>query len=796
MDYYKELKKYQEEAVEELILKSKMLLNKELTNRTIVFKSPTGSGKTFTISQYLGELVNELQGTDLCFLWLSPGEGNLHIQSYESLKKDTRGFVSVCLLEQEFFGSRKTIAPNEIVVGNWQKLSSKDSVTGEWKNILMKDKETTNFRELIANTRERGIKIILIIDESHSKSGAKRAFELRNEIIKPDLTIEMSATPILKEGEYNERVEVTPDRVIEEGMIKKEIVINENINKIDDDEITSRELIMEMAYRKRLELKEDYKKEGTDINPLVLIQIPVSDEGEDKKNFVESFLAKKGITYENKKLALWLSGKENKINQENWELIPNESGVEFLIFKQAIDTGWDCPRAQILVGFRKIESMIFELQTVGRIMRMPEAEHYLKDNLNRAYIYTNSNPKWIKFDGDEDWINKNIIKSIIVERNKIYKPLKLRSYYRKRIDFGDVTSSVYISLEKVFCDYFGIKIGKAEFNYAEKNKKLFEKKKVDISSLSGKEALVLNQQIDAKYFDYLDEKKIKYGDNFFAYLSDEDKERAFHNIIKHNIHNFAPKRSVPIVSMAIYRWFKNYLGFDMYNFGVIYTQNIILNNADVFSGLIDLAVDNYKPIKEKEKIKKIEENEEWNDEWEIIENRNYNPNVYKPFDKELALYKSPNDKKVYLNLDSVIEKDFVEFLEKNKDKILWWWQNGNEHMALNFGIKYGNGSTFQPDFLVMFKDGKIGIFDTKAVGYQEDDNKIKAEALQKYIAEENKKRKGALLTGGLVIKLGDHFRINSDSIYTSFEMPDKIRDEGVKYDAKNEKKVDWKILEF
>lgn len=792
---YKELKKYQEEAIEELILKSKMLLNKELSNRTIVFKSPTGSGKTFTISQYLGELVNELQGIDLCFLWLSPGEGNLHIQSYESLKKDVRGFVSVCLLEQEFFGSRKTIDSNEIVVGNWQKLSSKDSVTGEWKNILMKDKETTNFRELIINTKERGIKIILIIDESHSKSGAKRAFELRNEIIKPDLTIEMSATPILKEGEYNERVEVTPDRVIEEGMIKKEIIINENINKIDDDEITSRELIMEMAYRKRLELKEDYKKEGVDINPLVLIQLPISDEGEDKKVFVEKFLAEKGVTYENKKLALWMSGKENKINQENWEIIPNESEVEFLIFKQAIDTGWDCPRAQILVGFRKIESMIFELQTVGRIMRMPEAEHYLNDDLNRAYIYTNSNPKWIKFDGDEDWINKNIIKSIIVERDKNYKPLKLRSYYRKRIDFGDITSSFYISLEKVFCDYFDIKIGNMEFNYAEKNKKLFEKKKIDINSLSGKEALVLNKQIDAKYFDHLDEKQIECEENFFAYLSDEDKERAFRNIIKHNIHNFAPKRSIPIVSMAIYRWFKNYLDFDMYNFGVIYTQNIILNNADVFSRLIDLAVDMYKPIKEKEKIKKIEENEEWNNEWEIIKNRNYNPNVYKPFNKELALYKSPNDKKVYLNFDSEIEEKFIDFLEKNKDKILWWWQNGNEHMALNFGIKYGNGSTFQPDFLVMFKNGKIGIFDTKAVGYQEDDNKIKAEALQKYIIEENKKRKNTLLTGGLVIKFGDHFRINSDSIYTSFEMPDKIKDEGAKYGTKDEK-VGWKILEF
>ena len=78
-----------------------------------------------------------------------------------------------------------------------------------------------NFRELVENTRNTRIKIILIIDESHSRDKAERAFELRNEIIKPDLTIEMSATPILHEGEYNEKVNVQSNDVIEEGMIKK-----------------------------------------------------------------------------------------------------------------------------------------------------------------------------------------------------------------------------------------------------------------------------------------------------------------------------------------------------------------------------------------------------------------------------------------------------------------------------------------------------------------------------------------------------------------------------------------------
>ena len=41
-------------------------------------------------------------------------------------------------------------------------------------------------------------------------------------------------------------------------------------------------------------------------------------------------------------------------------------------------------------------------------------------------------------------------------------------------------------------------------------------------------------------------------------------------------------------------------------------------------------------------------------------------------------------------------------------------------MNTNFGIAKENGSAFQPDFLIQFKDGRIGIFDTKAgKGYNE-----------------------------------------------------------------------------
>ena len=192
---------------------------------------------------------------------------------------------------------------------------------------------------------------------------------------------------------------------------------------------------------------------------------------------------------------------------------------------------------------------------------------------------------------------------------------------------------------------------------------------------------------------------------------------------------------------------------------------------------------------------KIAEAEEWNNEWEIAENRNYNPSLYKPHKYELSIYKQPKDKKTYVSFDSEIEEEFIDYLEEHKNKILWWWQNGNEHMALNFGVKYNGGSTFQPDFLVMFNNGKLGVFDTKASGDREDVNKLKAEALQKYIKEENKKKKKEFLFGGLVIKEGNHLHINSDEKYESFKNSEMVKEKNKVYGSKLSQKG-WQYFEI
>jgi len=57
-------------------------------------------------------------------------------------------------------------------------------------------------------------------------------------------------------------------------MIKSEISINPEFIGLKVDTKSSDELIIEQALKKREELVKLYKKEKSEINPLVLIQLP------------------------------------------------------------------------------------------------------------------------------------------------------------------------------------------------------------------------------------------------------------------------------------------------------------------------------------------------------------------------------------------------------------------------------------------------------------------------------------------------------------------------------------------
>ena len=125
---------------------------------------------------------------------------------------------------------------------------------------------------------------------------------------------------------------------------------------------------------------------------------------------------------------------------------------------------------------------------------------------------------------------------------------------------------------------------------------------------------------------------------------------------------------------------------------------------------------------------------------------------------------------------NILEKNFIKYLDLNGKYVEWFWENGSELMQVNFGIPYENGlHTFQPDFIVKFADGTVGIFDTKAStefkaidGYDEN-TRVKAEALFKYVQDTNTGRnKNMKVIGGIVIEKNGNFYYNSSSEYTNY----------------------------
>jgi len=777
------LKSFQEKAVNQLVESARAFLAAEEAGQNIIFQAPTGSGKTIMMANAIVQLIEECKTeikTDIAFLWLSIGKGELHLQSMRTLKKVFDVFPTVSLIDNEFAGNREWIENYEVAIGNWEKLRIKKD--GEWKNVIMKDGEKFNFRQVLQTTREKR-KLILIIDESHVGKSTDRTRELLEEI-QADLIIEMSATPSIEatledyqKGYWQSapvdensslvlpsahtkgvHIRIDPQMAIDEGLIKKELLINPKVDEIKNDEADSQEVVLEVAYKKRLELKKLFEANKSNINPLVLVQIPTAEAGEDKIKAVKKFLADKDITerkdgHGNGKLAIWLA--EQKSETLDWVSEPDNE-IEFLIFKQAIDTGWDCPRAHILVKFRESHSETFEIQTVGRILRMPEQKHYASEALNCGYIYTNVQSIIVK----KEEYNPNIIKHLPSVRKDCYKDIKLASYYKSRADYGDITSSFSPVFEKTTCEAFKLK---GDHTFFAQNIKELEEKGIVLDLKKYQQDIIANAKIEGKSFDEI-EGKIDSGARARLSIAGNDLQALFEQVIKEHLGSFKNiKRSVPTVKTAIYSWFRKYLGSKQWPEEMTLVQMIFVHNGNrkKFEAILAQSVEKYKSVRDKEIQKRIEESEQ-RYEFEIPEE-----SLFSQHTDELVEIKKYVHEPCYLNTDrSNPERKFEKFLNNNAKNIVWWWKNG-ENKQDYFGIKYeypeGIIHTFYPDYLVQLADGRLAIFEVKEIGDRDGltYTKAKAEKLQEYI----KQQKGKKLFGGIVIEKKDGWKINQKEKY-------------------------------
>lgn len=727
------LKKYQEEAVDNLMNQTYKLLKRPGFRQNLVFKAPTGAGKTVIMASFLNKFCEELpEKLDLekrqaAFIWIAPNK--LYIQSYNAIK----GYFSeMRSLKPVFFEdiTNGGLKPNEILFVNWESIN-KD------KNLMVRENEQNKtLYSYVNQARLNDIEIIVIIDEEHmfaNTKTAKRANEVLQKIY-PKIEIRVSATPSTN-SDYKTIVE--RQDVIAEEMIKEGIVLNPALDTYEQEGgKTLNQTLIDIAINKRNEIATAYQQLGIHINPLLLIQLP-NDTSEDlsldDQKYIETVTQHlevyHNITIQNHKMAVWLSGRK-----ENLEDIETPSNmVEVLLFKQAIALGWDCPRAAVLLIFRELQSTTFTIQTVGRILRMPQQKHYPNSLLNQGYVFTNLSKDRIEIVKDD----MNYITMNRAIRKENYQPVQLMStYINTRMIRNRLGSKFRLALYEIAESFWGMSKDLGEESIFEVNKQCLKTRMIDFDI--NKIEIIVPENVNLT-----GELQLKMVSETARFAKTQDElDRLFRQFCRHNVGSYAVVDSTPVLEMAIKLFFEEYLNFNEFE-----TVKIVLypQNQPAFIELIEKAIERYTQMLEEQTNKASKDVMTY--DWEVPAERIYNE-LYTEKPAEIhALEPFYENQKA-----SKPEVKFAEYLEMNKEHIEWWYKNGEkakEHFAVTYIDYTGKESLFYVDFVILGKDKTTYLFDTKTAGSDAANAHLKHNALIEFIEARNKTGKRTI--GGIII---------------------------------------------
>lgn len=749
--------KYQEKAVGQLVETTVNLLGLNGNRRQVVLKAPTGAGKTVMASEMLATLTEELQSrSDLpfrqvAFIWIAPNK--LHQQSYFKMKNF---FTETRLLKPVMFDeldqSDGIIHQGEVLFVNWESINSKN-------NLIVRDNEQgLSLYDIARKTREENIPIIVVIDEEHlfwTKTADKSKAVL--EKINAKVEIRISATPKTM-AEY--LVNIDRQEVIREEMIKEGVLLNPDVTSGYANDIALNEHLINKALEKRQQIADAYKKEGVNINPLLLIQLPndttdamTADDTKIMEQVVQYLDVMQGINTDNHRLAVWLS--KQKTNLEDIER--NDNITEVLLFKQAIALGWDCPRAAVLLIFRKLTSDTFTVQTVGRILRMPEQRFYRNPLLNKGYVYTDISKDKIQIVADDmDYLHKAVLQA--VRRNNLDN-VQLVSYYevRRSADRNRLGPDFRKVLTKTFEDMwttttpltipFLFEDEGEESDYQQidvqstivKNRQSAERQRIRLDVKN------VNIEIPADIFFQNDvNTTIETGQKAKFTRTAGEVDRVYIDWCRQMLSGYEKAHSTGVLA--------NYLLEAMENLFVLFeteAKKVVLyhENRPKFADVVSKALDRYaRQLKQRQQEAKKRSFEQY--EWEVPEDRTYTEenHVIKDNMEDHALLPF-----IELRTASTPEQEFALFLESHRDSIDWWYKNGDsgrEHYAVAYTNSQGDKSLFYVDFVIKMNNGQVFLFDTKTEN-SDPDAPQKHNALLDYMQNEENSPKH--LQGGIII---------------------------------------------
>jgi type III restriction enzyme len=705
-------------------------------DRLIRFQAPTGSGKTLTVGYALAKTLDHPSAPPFVGLWLSPGKGNLHKQSARNLSQILEGTsVDVQLLD-----SRDDIVANSspsagtLFVVNWEKLRSERD--GEWANKMLREGEKANLFTMLQNVTDDGMDLVVVVDESHLNLDGPQTVKLMKAIreFRPFIQIEASATPTtqLDEEKRSEGLHhsvLIPFKAVEAAeMIRKAVLLNPEFEEVQEKypDVSLDVQVLNAAWDRTQSLTESLKELGSPVRPLLLIQYPDGASADARAAVVEEFLEGKGLV-KGSTYAMYLSG-DHSSDLEN--IAKNTSPYQALIFKQAIATGWDCPRAQVLVQFRDPQSETFQIQTLGRILRSPEQKHYDDDALNVAYVYSDLAGVSVQITSDEPEVS---VRDLTIKRGAAYPAtgLKLHSVFQPRRREYDYPTTATLTTE----------LAKT---LNSKVKKLLPKEPPTRTSAS----VLTDGSLDFK--DLVQGKQSVFeGTTADGYLGEQLAQALYDRVLTSSIGEYKSKeQSRTRIKTALVKWVKE----QRPDWEADHIQHLVLSNRQATTEAIEAACRKSMAAEEAKAAADARAKRRTTDDWDIPTS-------------ELVASATYEDPKVEGNLNqpslvpvvrSDPEKRFEKWLgaEHAAGRVQWWWKNGIRNEKY-LGVEYElpvpakddefTDEISYPDYLVMDGAGTLWAIEVKDIGDREGSvgaaTEAKAKGLDKWAATLNKKRK-------------------------------------------------------
>jgi type III restriction enzyme len=415
-----ELKDFQDVAVDDLLRKlrpAKREAQDEGTHQAVILAAPTGSGKTVITAALIEEILTGSDRIaaepDAVFLWLSD-QPVLNEQSKKRIASASSklGNNDLVIVDSDF--DRETFAGGKLYFLNTQKLG-KDKLLTSGKG----DKRYYTIWETISNTaRDKADRFYLIIDEAHrgtktpSARDANERLSVMQKFVKGsageippiDLILGVSATPQrfaqLIDNEANRtprKCEVNPLDVRASGLLKDRIMVFHPNEAFPTDTTMLRAAVQQ--WRAMGEQWRSYTQaQGLPrVHPALIIQVQDGNSEAlsrtDLNEVIETIEKETGPINPLEIAHCFehdapITAHGVLIRKIDPSRIQEETGIRFVLFKMALTTGWDCPRAEVMMSFRTAQDDTLIAQLIGRMVRTPLARRIEgSEALNSVSLY-------------------------------------------------------------------------------------------------------------------------------------------------------------------------------------------------------------------------------------------------------------------------------------------------------------------------------------------------------------------------------------------------------------------------